>query len=246
MNTALYIKRAASSAFDGCGYHYKATRGAICAFRKERPDGFSEVIFFRNRAKMILTTYFTSGIHEFPLNYDLFSPDFCPESTLGWADASNFEPYIDGVIKASVRTIFPFIDHMYLNCVDFSPEMSVDLAKDTQRRAADFEKKWNLSALPARKVLIELQNIINSLNADSSMRQAAFYKNYDEIINMAACFGELLSRAYGAPHQWEWSDRSGQNCYVISAQSYNPLARVIDAWNFGSEVVNYSLARFPL
>lgn len=246
MNTARYIKQIASPAFDGCGYTYKSTRGAICAFRKERTDGFSEVIFSRNRAKMILATYFTSGIHEFPLKYDLFSPDFCPESALGWGYDSNLEPFIDGVVKASVRAVFPYIDNMYLNCVEFSPEMSIDLAKDTRRRAADFVKKWSLSTRSGRKLLNDLQTIINSMNGDSSMRQAAFYQNYDEIINMAACFGELLSRAYGTPHQWEWSDRSGQNCYVISAQSYNPMARIIDAWNFGKEVSNYSLTKFPL
>lgn len=246
MNTARYIKQIASSAFNGCGYTYKSTRGAICAFRKERTDGFSEVIFSRNGAKMILVTYFTSGIHEFPLKYDLFLPDFCPESVLGWGYDSNLEPFIDGVVKASVRTIFPYIDNMYLNCVEFLPEMSMDLAQDTRRRAADFIKKWGLSTRSGRKLLDDLQTIINSMNGDSSMRRAAFYQNYDEIVNMAACFGELLSRADGTPHQWEWSDRSGQNCYVISAQSYNPLARIIDAWNFGSEVLNYSLAGFPL
>lgn len=249
MNTALYIKHAALTAFNECGYKYKAMPGSICAFRKERKNGFSDVIFsyMRYPPRRLQITYFTTGIHEFPLNFDMFTPTFCPASTSKCIiGTSNLEEYIGRVVESSVNIIFPFIDNMYENCVDFLPEMSVDLAKHTLDRADTFSKKRGLSAQSARQALIEMQNIINSLNVESTMRKAAFYTNYDELINMAAYFGEILASSYGSPHCWEWRDILGQKSYVISAGSYNPLARIIDAWNFGSEVLNYSLSCFSL
>ena len=89
--------------------------------------------------------------------------------------------------------------------------------------------------------------ILDGMRTDTAHRKEDFYKNKRDMVNLTAYFGELLAKSEGLPGRWIWRElHEGSPRFVIEAHSYDPLERLIAAWNFGQESFVYSIGRFPI
>lgn len=175
-------------------------------------------------------------------------PTVCPSSVLSYGSDEEFINYLRMVACDTVNFIIPYMDAMEQNCVFSTRELSLCLSDNAIGRARRFSNKWGISMLPCRINLSQLDKIMDGMKIDVTHRKEEFLNNKNEILDLAAYFGELISISKGLPHQWEWrkGDSPEFDRFVITASQYDPLERVIQAWNCGTEIKNYSLKFFPM
>lgn len=213
-----------------------------------RNDGLRTAIISKEKGlpTPIAVDYLVLGEHRFNLQLKYLDPDFFPASKMILQEM-DISVFLKELVKESIEILFPYLDIMENNVVTSTFQMSKMLSEHTELRAVRFAENWNLTLTPERKNIEVLDKVMDSMRTDIQLRREDFFKNEDKIIDLAAYFGKLLSISNGLPDQWYWRELSeGYSRYVVKAQSYDPLLRVIHAWNFGPEVINYALKRFPL
>lgn len=192
---------------------------------------------------MLRFYYNVNGKNSFILNLNDFNAEFCYVSQLTYSNHEELEHYIDEVTKATVTIINPYLDIMEENYVTRMPEMYVALAESTGHRAREFAHRWNLSMEPRQENIKKLNDIMSNMKKNISKRKEEFFLNKDELINLTAYYGELMSIEWDKPGCWEWRKIAENRIfYAVQANGYDVLGRIIWAWNFGSET--YGLKGF--
>ena len=88
---------------------------------------------------------------------------------------------------------------------------------------------------------------LRDLRTAAVRRREDFQRHREEILDLAAFYGELLNDEEETPGLWGWREvEPGHPEYVVGPRRYNPLRRAMLAWNFGPEVAAYSLQGYHL
>ena len=185
--------------------------------------------------------------HPFTLELANLKAEFCPISAIRYSNQEEFETYVEEVMKETIDIIFPFLYIIKDNRVFSSNELSQELAHGITEHVNRACSKWSLSQIPSRENLKMIDMIMNGMRTDTYHRKEDFFKNINDIIDLAAYFGELIAQSKGAPGRWIWCEVCpGKPRFVIEVNGYDPLERLISAWNFGPESIVHSIERFPL
>lgn len=195
----------------------------------------------------IRVTYIMNCEHPFTLELANLKAEFCPISAMTYSTQEEFEAYVEEVMKETIDIIFPFLYLMKDNRVFSSNELSQELAHGITEHVNRACSKWSLSQIPSRENIKMIDMIMNGMRTDTYHRKEDFFKNINDIIDLAAYFGELIAQSKGAPGRWIWREVCpGNPRFVIEVNGYDPLERLISAWNFGPESIVHSIERFPL
>lgn len=241
------IIKKAVPALNNYGFTFQMPGRSDYLFMKGDGTQSISITMGRFNPKKIKVTYNVYCTSPFSLELGSLNTEFCPASGMTYSTQEELELYIEEVINDSLNIILPFLRIMENNRVFNSYELSRELSIGTTERVKRACSKWNLSQMPSRENLKRLDIIMNGMRTDTACRKDDFYKNKSDIIDLAAYFGELLAISRGMPGQWGWHELSkGSPRFVIQANSYDPLERLIAAWNFGLESFVYSIGRFPL
>jgi hypothetical protein len=189
--------------------------------------------------------YYANGKNSLILSLHNFNAEFCYASQLRYSNHEELEHYIDEVTRATVAIINPYLDIMEENYVSSTFEMYKKLSENTSSRAQEFADKWHLSMEPEHENLKKLNSIMNGMKKNISRRKEEFLENEEEIINLCAYYGELITIHEELPGRWMWIDITETlKNFVVETRGYNPLSRTLSAWNFGSEGDFYGFKSF--
>lgn len=212
-------------------------------------DNTRAIFFDRDKfpPRKLRVCYSVKGETSFMLQLSNFKPGFLKMGLEYYSSEQELETFLNDMAHSTVEVVLPYLDAMEENYVFDTFEMSMALSKDTETRITRFADKWGLTKEPTRENLVSLDEILDSMKTTVHNRKEDFEKHESQIIDLSAYFGELIAKDGGKSGQWLWREISeGLERYVIEAMGYDPLSRVVHAWNFGTEVTNYSLGGFPL
>jgi hypothetical protein len=241
------LKKVAVPALSKLGYTMEKLGGSSYAFMKADQTRGIIIDTESYPPKKLRFCFYVYGERPFFLELSNFKPQFCPVSALTYQTQEELEVYLSQVVQAAETTILPFLDAMADNVVTETTEMSRKLSENTAQRARRFAAAWNLKMESTKENLIRLDDIMKSMKTVPEKRKEDFIRQEEEIIDLAAYFGELIAINRGMPGRWMWRGiDEGDPQFVIEYHSYDPLERVIHAWNFGEEAITYALKSHPL
>lgn len=227
------------------GFTFKALGGSNYAFINEDSSRLIIIDTDKFLPKKIRTDFQVNGKNQFTLPYIYFDPSFCPGSISTYSTQEELEQYLENAVHEMVTIIFPFLKAMEENYIESSYEMSVALSNETEKRARRFADAWKLSMEATNENARNLDRILNGMKTTPENRKRDFYQHENDIIDLSAYFGELFAIHRHKPGKWTWRQFSETvTSFVVEAEGYDPLNRVVQAWNFGAEVQNYSLKWF--
>ncbi|MCI9264636.1 MAG: hypothetical protein HFF06_08695 [Oscillospiraceae bacterium] len=247
MNTKLLLQQILLPKLQPLGYQFQVLGRGNFAFVKTDQ---TQAIIVDHSKYLPHKLRFIFQIRPIHLEFELAKlyPGLCPSSQLTYNSQEELINYLSAVADDITDFIIAYMNIMEQNYVFSTVEQSVRLSEAPIERALRFSSRWGLSMSPYRANLLRLDEILEQMKTDIAHRKKDFFDNEDDILDLAAYFGEILSISKGFPHQWEWRNQDSPTYkrFVITASKYDPLERVIQAWNCGSELKNCSLKFFPI
>lgn len=192
--------------------------------------------------------YMANGAHSFRFGLDYLKPSFSKVGFRNYTTQEELEQYIQDITEETVRTILPYMRAMREQGVEETCDQSKALAENTELRARRFAETWSLSNDKYdRRNAHRLDEIIAQWQTTVSHRREDFYAHEDEIIDMAAYVGWLMTKKPTSKNwvkEWYWREVTpGWPEYTV--RGYDPLMRTVSAWNHGGEIINCSFEKFP-
>lgn len=241
------IKKLIVPKFEPLGYEFSAPGGVnyfLSNDVEKRILSFDTNRFFKDLLRIQFRERFDPNYEDIFFDFMYLRPEFFPYK-LDYSSQEAFDESFVILADKIIEIIFPYCDVVRENYVYVEQEMYNELAIDTVGRAKRFAEKWNLTF--DAKGVHQLQRIIALLQTGRENRKRDFEKQKNELIDMAAFFGEAMNTVYKLEGQWYWRDNgSWIPFYVPATQGYDVLGRTIDAWNTGGEVINHGFDRFAI
>ena len=218
---------------------FKQSNSQVIIFDREKYPPRKMRILFQITQPTPLSFYFS-----------YLDPIFCPCVSETYDTEDDFKMYMKQILVAIIETILPYMDIISKNAITETYELCHALSLETELRAKRFLIKWDLDMNHKnRNNFLKLDIIISKMQTNIQQRYTDFIDHQNEVIDMAAYFGALNAISSGAlPFQdWYWREIiPGKPVYVSGNNGYDPLERILAAWNYGKEITNYSLKHFPM
>jgi len=225
-----------------CGFSFLVLGASDYCLQNSDQSRYIRIDTERYPPKRLRFAFQMSGRCSFRLKLNDFDPQFCAAANMHYQTNEELAHYLEAVQSAIITTILPYLDAMEENFVEYQDAFSQRLSCDTSVRAERCMEKWNLSLTPDSSTPRQLDKIMDSMKSEPWSRKREFFENEEEIIDLSACYGIWRSLKAGVPASWKWREvTKGCPEFVIASDCYNPLMRVLDAWNFGTEVASYAL-----
>lgn len=181
------------------------------------------------------------------LELKYFKPTFChAQEGLSYQTQEELNSFLILLVEDTINIVIPYMQIMQKNYVASTYAMVQKLASMPRQRAERFSERHGLPIEPKKDMLRQLDSILDSMKKDIHCRKTEFYENEDDIIDMAAYFGELICKHEEVSSLWTWRNIYGTPLFGAGKTKFDPLRRVLMAWNFGSETTNASLQSYPI
>ena len=191
--------------------------------------------------------YQVTGKHIFRFYLNYLDPSFCPVAKQTYETKEELAFYLESVMRDTTQIILPYLDVMDNNYVEYDESLSSKMSINLWERISRFRRVWDFSMRYEPAQLKKLDTIMDSMRSAISFRKEDFYRHLEELLDLSACYGELLNSESHTPRNWAKKESSpGHFEYVVGPTQYNPLWRVMYAWNFGPEIAQYSLQGYHL
>ena len=238
------IKKLIVPKFEPLGYEFSAPGGVnyfLSNDAEKRILNFDTNRFFKDLLRIQFRESLNHNYEDIFIKFMYLRPEFFPYK-LDYSSQEAFDESFVILADKIIEIIFPYCDVIRENYVYVEQDMYNELSIDTVGRAKRFAEKWNLTFDDAG--VHQLDRIIASLQTGRENRKRDFEKHKNELIDMAAFFGEARSVRYCLNGQWYWRDDCSKiPFYAPVADGYDVLSRTIAAWNMGGEVTNYGFDR---
>lgn len=243
MKVRTSLKKIVAPILETQGFQADFSRCGDYIFRMS--DGSSWIEFdtakhFPKKLRAFFST--SSGLY---LSLEYLKPDFFPVSAMNYETQEELEVYLIEFAKELYEIMVPYMNAMKSNYITYSFDWNHQMSENVEERSVRFAKKWGLTIEPLRKNLVGLDAVLDKMRAEPSQRKKMFELNKDELIDMGAYFGELLRINHNKNGQWYWRETDAHSFFVVE-RGYDPMQRVIHAWNCGKEAFNYGFSRYPL
>lgn len=209
------------------------------------PDGSSWIEFDTAKYSPHKLRAFFSTNSGLYLSLEYLKPDFFPVSAMNYETQEDLEVYLTEFAKELNEIMVPYMNAMKTNYIPYSFDWNHQMSENVEERSVQFAKKWGLTIEPLRKNLVGLDAVLDKLRAEPSHRKEMFERYKDELIDMGAYFGELLRKNHNKHGQWYWREVDGHSFFAVE-RGYDPMQRVIHAWNCGKEAYNCGFSHYPL
>lgn len=243
MKLKLALKKIITPVLEAQGFQADFSNNGNYIFRTS--DGslwikFDTAKFLPKKLRAFFST--NSGLY---LALEYLKPDFFPVSGMNYETQEELEVYLIEFAKELCEIMVPYLNAMKTNYITYSLDWNHQMSQNVRERSVRFSKKWNLTIEPQRTNLVGLDAVLDKMRADASNRKRMFELHKEELIDMGAYFGELLRINHDGNGQWYWREVNGYSFFAVE-RGYDPMQRVIHAWNCGREAFNCEFSRYPL
>ena len=247
MNYKSSIQKVMAPALEQAGFSFLAI--GYNHFRFANGSETQEIVIDTARygVRNLRFAYHGTGERRFWFGLEDLDPQFCPAAGMEYRTREELIPYLRQVTEDTVRILLPYLDAMVENHVAYTDVLSREMARDIQERIKRAQAQWGLALEYGPDQLRRLDAAMDALRTAAVRRREDFQRHREEILDLAAFYGELLNDEEETPGLWGWREvEPGHPEYVVGPRRYNPLRRAMLAWNFGPEVAAYSLQGYHL
>lgn len=229
------IKNNAAIKLKEFGFIFEKKQGSLrWMFSRKKEDIIQYIVFDKSSFSQSIRVEFSTSNSRREYNlYDIILDVKC------WWEYKNeqeLEEAIEEIVNLSIKHVIPFLDIIMIPDIEATNEMHKELLNNTEEKALNFSKKYNLEFSKVEEELKKLEDII------METRKQPFDNNIETFTTAAAYIGELIKRHNGG--DWVW-DEKFQACMLTNIGSRkffdSPLHWVVGFWN-KPEIRNNGLA----
>jgi hypothetical protein len=175
---------------------------------------------------------------------------------------SSKESLVDVMQKATeylTTFVIPYLDAVEAVYINIDHAVYTQFSNQIQERIRRFSEKTGLCCADGRRMVDAADAALRTLCPDEiSRRNEAFCRHREEILDIAAAWGEAVRQNYQHPWQWGWTAPEPPTEWEEPMQQYglildplntrlglDPLNHALFAWNL-KEIKRYRLGRYPL
>ena len=176
-----------------------------------------------------------------------------------YSDQEDLDKAIANMANDAVQRVMPYLEKFKNNW--YRPDLTdyTALSKDPNAIACAFQDRFQLHHRDINELPMCLDCLLSQIRPkDPAERAKAAQNHFEDIIGMAAVIGETLLEHWKNPNlRWGWVEipefKDG-DVVVLEAQhkflicddqffKFNPLYETIGLWNYGPEILDYSMQK---
>ena len=246
MNYKSPIQKVMAPAMEQAGFSFLAI--GYNHFRFANGSETQEIVIDTARygVRNLRFAYHGTGERRFWFGLEDLDPQFCPAAGMEYRTREELIPYLRQVTEDTVRILLPYLDAMVENYVAYTDVLSREMARDIQERIKRAQAQWGLALEYGPDQLRRLDAAMDALRTAAVRRREDFQRHREEILDLAAFYGELLNDEEETPGLWGtlnmwWAQDGttpcGGRCWPgILARRWRrtPCRGTISRWNAGA------------